>query len=167
MTGEKALCFGASDGRVSFLGFNVLQVFRSTLLGVVLRTRAEHASLQLMSSLRGRTAQDVSHTARHLLRDVSESVGAPQRAFGGDSIRWRLQSLDQDCPACPDFLSTLSRLHTHKLRAVILPDPCRWRDYSDRGIFSVFRSPRPLPRVLNFGGFEVMRLGLQNGGSRG
>jgi hypothetical protein len=31
----------------------------------------------------------------------------------------------------------------------------------------VFRGPRPLPRVLDSGGFEVTRLGLQNGGSRG
>src|SRR5271157_111203 len=60
----------------------------------------------------------------------------------------------------------LLRLHTRKLGAVILPDSCCGRDYPDRSIFSVFRGPRPLPRVLDFGRFEVTRLGLQNGGTR-
>ena len=31
----------------------------------------------------------------------------------------------------------------------------------------MFRGPGPLPRVLDFGGFEVTRLRLKNGGSRG
>jgi hypothetical protein len=78
-----------------------------------------------------------------------------------------MQSFDQDRQAGPAFLSALLRLHTHKLRAVIFPDPCCRRDYPDRSIFIVFRGPRPLPRVLDSGGFEVTRLGLQNGGSRG
>src|SRR5277367_1459106 len=58
-------------------------------------------------------------------------------------------------------------LQTHKLRVVILPDACCWRDYQDRCILSVFRGSRPLPRVLDSGGFEVTRLGLQNSGSCG